>query len=352
VVSSWVGGAVECKPSTPMVEMKAGSNDVIATIKGVPITDAELRNIPEVKMNLYQASVRVYEAEEREQQTFKAALDSFIEEKLLADAAKAKGVTVEEFVKNEVEKKIGNVSDVEVKKFYDEKKINRPLDQIKDKIVEYLKNQKMADARKSYIDSLKKESQVVINLPDFNKAKPMPPKIEVAFDKEMPARGPNNAPITIVEFSDYQCPYCKRAEESVKEVLKKYKKEVKLVFRHYPLPFHNEAKPAAIAATCANDQNKFWQFHDMLFENQNALKESDLSGYAKKLGLNEKKFSECVSAKKFQSVIDRDLEDGKKYGVSGTPAFFINGRMLSGARPFEDFEELIRAELNAKKQGA
>lgn len=346
------GGDAVCKAAKPSVEMPGGSSDVVATVKGVPITDKELREIPEVKMNLYQASLRVYQAEEQSHEVLKNALDDYIKEKLLSDAAKAKGQTVEEYLKAEVEGKVGNVSDAEIKKFYDEKKIPRPLDQIKDKIAEYLKNQKVADAQKTYIDQLKKQNQVVVSLPEFSKAKPLPPRVEVAVDASMPTRGSKNAPITMVEFSDYQCPYCKRAEDSVKEVMKKYGSKIKLVYRHYPLPFHHDAKPAALAAACAQEQNKFWQYHDMLFDNQNALKDTDLVTYAKKLSLNEKKFSECVASKKHEGMIDADTEAGKKLGVTGTPAFFINGRMLSGARPAEDFEELINVELEAAKKGS
>lgn len=344
------GPAAVCPPTTPMAEMKHDGTEVLATIKGTQLTEGELLAQPDVKMKLYEASLRVYEAEEKEREALKAAVEEYLQDKLLSEAAKAKGVTVEEYIKTEVDGKVQPPSDAEIKKFYEERKINRPLDTIKDKISEYLANQKVAEARKAYIERLMKDGQIAITVPAFNKAKPLPPHLDVAVDKASPVRGSAKAPITIVAFSDYQCPYCKRAEDTVNEVLKKYKDSVKLVFRFYPLPFHREAKPAAIAALCAKDQDKFWQYHDELFNNQSALKDTDLVDYAKKLKLNEKKFNECVSSKKFEAFVDKDMEEGKKLGVTGTPAYFINGRMLSGARPFEDFDELIRYELQAKKK--
>lgn len=120
---------------------------------------------------------------------------------------------------------------------------------------------------------------------------------------------------------------------------------MRIVFRDYPLPNHPQAQPAAEAAQCANDQGKFWEYHDKLFQNQRAMEPDNLKQYATDLGLNLEAFNECVDSRKYRADVQRDLQEGKKIGVTGTPAFFINGRFLSGAQPFENFKAVIDQEL-------
>jgi len=123
---------------------------------------------------------------------------------------------------------------------------------------------------------------------------------------------------------------------------------VRLVYRDFPLPMHPQARPASEAANCANAQGKFWEYHAALFANQTALDEDKLKEYAKSVGLDPAKFEQCLKDKPFKAAIDKDVADGEKVGVNGTPAFFINGRMLSGAQPFDKFKEVIDEELTAK----
>ncbi len=335
----------EKKPTGPVTEIKSGSADVVATIDGVAITDAEIRNQPKVKMNLYKANLKVFEAQQREHQTFIEALNERIETNLLERAAKDRGISIVALLKEEVENKAGSVSDAEAKSFYDERGINRPYESIKERIREHLQRQKQQERQAAYFSSLKKKYNVVVNIGEFSKPKPLPPRIDVDIDPANASMGPKNAKVTIVEFSDYQCPFCKRTEDTVKKLVKKYAGKIKLVFRHYPLPFHKEAFPAALAAECAKEQDKFWEYHDLLFENQRALAEDNLISYAKQLKLKEDPFKQCLTSKKFESLVNKDITVGKQLGVTGTPAFFINGRMLSGAKPIEEFEELIENEL-------
>jgi len=180
------------------------------------------------------------------------------------------------------------------------------------------------------------------------------PKVEVNIEGS-PMKGDENAPITMVEFSDYECPFCSKFTQGVfKEIEKEYinKGSVKYVFRDFPLPFHHRAKPAAIAARCAREQKgdeMYFKYHDKIFENQSALKDEDLIKYAKELKLNESKFKTCLSSGKFNDEIEKDMKEAQGYGVRGTPAFFINGRMISGAQPFESFKAIIESELSSNK---
>src|SRR3989338_2499977 len=160
-----------------------------------------------------------------------------------------------------------------------------------------------------------------------------------------PFRGGKDAKITIVEFSDYQCPYCVRAESVVEQIMETYGNKVKFVYRDFPLPGHQFAQKAAEASECADDQGKFWEYHDLLFENQQSLATSNLKQYAKDLGLNTEQFNSCLDSGKYTQEVRKDLNDGASYSVEGTPAFFVNGKPVVGAQPFSVFKEIIEEEL-------
>ena len=166
---------------------------------------------------------------------------------------------------------------------------------------------------------------------------------------EAAVHGPADAWVTIVEVSDFQCPFCGRAVGTMKEIEQRYGNDVRLVFKHNPLPFHNRALPSAMAAECAHDQGKFWQMHDKLFENQRALEDANIETYAKDAGLDAKKFKSCLTDNKFKKRIEEDQAMATKLGARGTPAFFINGRFLSGAQPFPAFQAIIDEELKKAK---
>jgi protein-disulfide isomerase len=172
------------------------------------------------------------------------------------------------------------------------------------------------------------------------------PRIAVSVDDD-PFLGAEDAPVTIIQFAEFQCPYCGRAGESVDQVMKEYEGKIKMVFRDFPLSFHDRAVPAAVAANCGGEQGKYWEMHKQMMANQSALSESDLEGYATKSGLDISKWQECRKDPKQEAEVQKDFEDGSKVGVTGTPAFFINGIMFSGAIPFEQFKEIIDRELNA-----
>ncbi len=271
----------------------------------------------------------------------KQALDQMLVRRLVEQKAKAENISVEDLVKREIQDKLKKPTDEELKKFYDEQAKRQPLppfDQIKDQIVQYLERPQMAAAQQAFVEKLKKDANVVVNL--------KPPRVEVAA--EGPSKGPANAPVTIVEFSDYECPYCSRAEEVVNRVMKDYDGKVRLVYRDYPLPIHPQAQKAAEAANCAGDQGKYWEMHEKLFANQQALGVDALKGYAKDLKLDDAKFDKCLDSGEKAKGIEESKKAGEKLGVTGTPAFFINGLQLTGAQPYEEFKTLIDGELARK----
>lgn len=164
-----------------------------------------------------------------------------------------------------------------------------------------------------------------------------------------PTKGPKNAPVTLVAFSDFQCPFCSRVVPTLKELEKQYEGKLKIAFKNQPLPFHNNARGAAAAGLAANEQGKFWEMHDKMFANQQALDRPSLEKYAAEIGLDMGKFKAALDSNKFESVIATDSAEGAKVGASGTPTFFINGRQVVGAQPIEQFKAVIDDELKKKK---
>jgi protein-disulfide isomerase len=164
-----------------------------------------------------------------------------------------------------------------------------------------------------------------------------------------PTMGPKNAPVTIVAFSDFQCPFCSRAVPTLKQLEEQYKGKIRIAFKNQPLPFHQNAKLAATAAMAANEQGKFWEMHDKLFANQQQLDRASLEKYAQEIGLNMGKFKTALDTNKFDAQIAADSQEGMKIGANGTPTFFINGRQLVGAQPATAFSAIIDEEL--KKAG-
>ena len=165
--------------------------------------------------------------------------------------------------------------------------------------------------------------------------------------KGKPVLGQENATVTIVEFSDFQCPFCESWFQNVKPQLQPYidRGEVRLVYAHFPLSFHENAEPSALASECANEQGKFWEYHDTLFENQSALDAASLKKYASDLGMDSAKFNSCFDSSKYLSEVQAEFNEGVSLGVNGTPTFFINGQKIVGAQPWTSFKSVIDAEL-------
>ena len=173
-------------------------------------------------------------------------------------------------------------------------------------------------------------------------------KIQVSVDDD-PSKGSNDAPVTIIEFSDFECSFCARFYlQTLPQIEENYIQtgKVRFVYRDYPLRFHKHAKMAAEASECAKEQDKYWEYHDILYENQNALDNESLKQYAKDLGLDITEFNECLDSGKMAQEVEKDFQDGVSYGIKGTPTFFINEIKVVGAQPYEVFQQIIEQELN------
>jgi protein-disulfide isomerase len=315
--------------------------DQVAVIDGQPVTygDVEKEQGGKLKQAEIKALTELYD-------TRRNAVEQYVTKRLLEDEAKSKGETLDQWFDKDLLGMVPPPSDEEMKKFYEQNKSQmggRTYDQIKDRISSYLRQQKGREQMTKIVDDLKAKRGVKITL-----APPSLPRVEVAATG--PARGPDNAPVTIVEFSDFQCPYCGREVPVVERLMKEYDGKVRLVFRHFPLNFHENAQKAAEAGACAADQgaDKFWKLHDRMFTNQQKLAVDDLKGYAKELGLDSSKFDKCLESGEKRALVEADEKAGQEAGVTGTPAFFINGVFVNGAVPYEQFKEAIDRELKRK----
>ena len=163
-------------------------------------------------------------------------------------------------------------------------------------------------------------------------------------------KGPADASVTIVEFSDYQCPFCKRAQQALRQVMAEFPGQVRLVFKDFPLDFHERAMPAAVAARCAGETGRYWEYHDLLFGGPPELSRESLLQYAEQVGAGRETFAGCLDGGKFQAEVEKDVREGRALGVTGTPTFFINGQRLVGAHPVETFREVVRDALESARR--
>lgn len=323
------------QPAAP--QQKENPSAPVARIGGQAITAGELDEL--VKGDLKRLEQQY---QEQQYQLRRQGLESIIRRKVFEARAKTQNVTPDELVNKEVVEKVPEPTDAEVRALYDAAKAGGqqlpPLEQVKPDIVRYVKNQKAQGELAAYYDKLKKEANVEVLLPAY-----VPPK--VAVEATGPSKGPQDAPITIVEFSDYQCPFCVRAEPTVKEVLAAYPGKVRLVHRDYPLPSHDLAPKAAEAAHCAGDQQKYWEMHDRLYAANGKLAVAELKTYAKEVGVDQAKFDKCLDSGEKATLVAFHQKAGEEAGVTGTPAFFVNGRLISGAQPLDAFKAVIDEEL-------
>ena len=303
--------------------------EVVATVHDQSISAQELSD--SMRGQLLQMDMERYEA-------MKAQLDTLVAERLIALEAAARGMSMEEFERVEVFAKMAPVTPEQVRAFYDDNKerLPRSFEELEGQIMAHLQRQTELRRREALARELRARYQVRIAL--------APPRADVGADDD-PFMGPPDAPVTLIEFSDFQCPYCRRVQGVLKRLMTAYHGQLKLVFRDFPLrQIHPEAQKAAEAAQCANDQGQFWQYHDRLFA-ATELGVGDLKQYAAELGLDAEQFNTCLDSEKYSQEVQADIDDALAVGVNATPWFFVNGLPISGAVPFERFVEMVDLAL-------
>jgi len=305
----------------------------LAEVDGISITQSDLDR--SAGKSLSNAREQLYKIERQK-------LEEYIGATLLTREAQTRKISVSTLLDQEVNGKIREITESEIRQFYDNNKSRLPVeyDKVHDQIRNYLRDQKIEKQKIEFIAGLRAKAKVTTYL-----KRPPVSRVEVPLNGA-PVRGAQKAVVTIVKFEDFQCPFCKTAQPTFRELLKKYDGKVRVVHKDLPLEeIHPLARQAAEAGRCAGEQGKFWEYHDKLYVDSPKLSMEDLKSAAKDVGLNPQSFEQCLTSGKYRPAVQKDINDAVQLGLTGTPAFFINGREISGAQPLEAFSAIIDEEL-------
>jgi protein-disulfide isomerase len=273
----------------------------------------------------------------------RTALEQIVADMLLAEAGKKVGLSGEAYAQAEIAKRVKPITDADVATFYQQnagQMQGRSLEAMAPAINRYLAEQQEASARQAVIAALRTAGPAL-------RVMLAPPRFELAVAATDPSLGPASAPVTLIEFSDFECPFCQRVAPTLKKVRDTYGDKVRIVWKDYPLTeIHPNAFKAGEAGHCAAEQGKFWEFHDRLFGNQQALMVDALKGHASTLNLDTAKFNACLDSSKYAERVRDGMAQGTRLGVNSTPTIYINGRLVSGAQPYEVIAGIIDEELS------
>jgi protein-disulfide isomerase len=302
---------------------------VLATVNGKRITSGDVENA--LKPLVFNTQEQVYNLR-------KQALDLKINDLLLAGEAKKRNMTAAALYDAEVRPRVKPVTEEDARKLYEENKsrVQGTYEELRPQVIQYIQGQAQTKAAEEYAEELRKSGNVQVFLKP-----PDPPVFNIAID-DRPWKGGANAAVTIVEFTDYECPSCGATQPVLDEVVKEFGDKVKLVVRNFPLGQHTHAFKAAEASEAAREQGKYWEYASMLFSNQKALEIDKLKEYATRLGLDRAKFDAALDSGRFATKVKRDLADGDKIGVDSTPSVFINGK-----RTRDRTREALKAAIEA-----
>jgi protein-disulfide isomerase len=310
-------------------ETEADRARVFATVNGIRVTSGDVEEA--IKPTVFSVQEQIYDLR-------KKALDVKINDLLLDEAAKKKNVTSDALFDAEILPRVKPVTEREIRKFYDEnrEKINAAYDQVHGQILQMLQNREQGNAAAAYAEELRKNAALEIFL-----RPPDPPVISISID-DRPWIGGAKAPVTIVEFTDFECPSCANTQPVLENLVKEYGDKVKLVAHSFPLEQHKHAFKAAEAAEAVREQGKYWEYTLILFKFQKELEVEKLKSYAGMLGLDRKKFDEALDSGKFVDAVKQELSIGDRIGVESTPSIFINGKRIR-----EKTREALKAAIEA-----
>jgi protein-disulfide isomerase len=305
--------------------------NVVVQIDGVKLTSADLEQ--KHSSNLFQARNTYYEAE-------KKVLDQYVEEYILESAAKKEGLTVEALMKKHVDDtvSVSDITDDALKVYYEGLDTQEGFDTAKDKIREYIRQKRIAKVKTAYMQSLHNAAKVEILL--------APPRAQASLNN-VEVRGPKNAPVTLIEFADFECPYCQQIEPKLAKLQAEFSGKLAFAYKDLPLPMHSHAQKAAEASHCAMAQGKFWEYHDLLFSNH-GLEVPQLKQTARTLGLDGAKFDKCLDSGETAAAVKANLDEAKDLQIPGTPGLFINGRYLEGDVDYNTLRQVVTEELARK----
>lgn len=324
---------VLAKPSAPAFN-SADRARVLATVNDKQITMGQIED--SLRPLIFNVQEQVYALRKQD-------LELKINDTLLAQEAQKKGITTRALLDAEVSAKLARVTEAQAQAFYNQNKdrISGDFAQTKAQIIQYLEEGKERDATVAFAEQLRRASKIQINL-----TAPEPPTLSIATD-DQPVKGNPKAAVTIVEFTDFECPSCARQHPVLDRIVSEFGDRVRLVVRDFPLSQHANARKAAEAAEAAREQGKYWEYATVLFRNQSALGIDKLRQYATEVGLDRARFDASLDGGKFAEKVQRDLVDGRKLGVNGTPALYINGKRVSD-NSYESLKSAVEAALKAE----
>ena len=317
----------------PEAGAAAVDDPVVARIGDDTITESQLEEM--VAPSLVALRQQIYDAKV-------GALKSEIFERLVAEAAAADGTSVDEYLKKNVQDKIVEPDKTEIVKMMTMYRSRLSQDDVeaRKQVVQVLKQQQQQQVVAELLDAMFADAGVVILLE--------PPRVEVAIADGTPSKGPRDAPVVLVEYTDFQCPYCSRVQPTLDALVNRYGDQVLFVSKNLPLPMHAQAQLAGEASLCAQDQAKFWEFRGWLFANQRTMNRETMIAAASTLGMDQDVFTTCLESGAHTAQVQADMGEARNFGITGTPGFLINGRVISGAQPIESFEAIIDDELTRK----
>jgi protein-disulfide isomerase len=281
-------------------------------------------------------------------QAREAALDNYLQEKLLTAAAAAAGKDISAFVREKVEAEVPPPDEAAIAAFYEANKTDSapPLELVRDQVIQAMNGEKSQAVLEKLLGDLQARAKVERMLPDV-----APPPMDLTNPAHAPVLGAEDAVVQVVEFSDFECPYCSRAADTMRGLKEKYAgRKVQFVYRHFPLSFHPNARPAAEYAQCAHEQGKFWAMHDGIFAAQRELSTDKLKELASQAGVDASGLAGCLASGRAGLAIDEDMRKAREVGVQGTPSFYVNGQSFSGNPTVEGLSQAIDAQL-AKLEG-
>ncbi len=320
-------------PQSSTTAETPAATEAVATVDGAPITRGDLDAL---------IAPQLAKLDEQAHQIRRQQLDELIANRLLDAEAKRRNLDRAALEKAEIASKVAPVTEAEIAAFVQANRARIPGDPtaLLPQIRQYLAEQRETARKDEFLEELRKKSKVEVLL------KP-PPVFRAAIELAgTPSRGPENAKVTVVEFSDFHCPFCKRVQPTLVQLMAKYPKDVRLVYKHMPLDqLHPQARRAAEASWCAQQQGKFWEYHDILYSGGPDGTDPTLTAAATRVGLNLGAYQQCMASGQAAAEVQKQVDEGVKYGVQGTPGFFVNGRFVNGAVPLDAFVQIVDEEL-------
>jgi protein-disulfide isomerase len=303
------------------------ASQVVARVSGTDLTLVDLQQKEGGK--LLQAEYQYYLNERK-------ALEDLIDTRLLADEARKRNISLDQLLDTEVYKGVKDPTEDQLEVYYEGLDTQQPYQAVREDVLQHIRELRRTKARAAFVENLRKEAKINILL--------MPPSANVEIAKAY-SSGSLNAPVVLVEFADYECPYCQKVNPQIQQLKKEYGDNLTVIYKDFPLPMHHGSEKAAEASRCAGEQGKFWEYHDVLFYSRlidvDALKE-----HARVLNLDGDRFDTCLDSGKQASAVKQDLDEAKSLGLTGTPSFFVNGHFFSGVVDYAALKDIVNQQLN------